>query len=175
MREYVIGTLLAPTLGGFLWLSVFSATALDIQLNGPGGLAEAVNQDMTQALFTMFEMLGVDWATWGVSLVATVLIVSWFVTSCDSGTLVISTIICSGDTSPPRMLQIMWGTMIGLVAGVLLLAGGLPALQTASTAIAVPFSVVLLLMMVGLARSLFRSEGNKGSKRRRPAAGRATA
>ncbi len=60
---------------------------------------------------------------------------------------------------------IMWGTMIGLVAGLLLLAGGLPALQTASTAIAVPFSVVLLLMMVGLSRSLFKSEGNKGSKR----------
>ena len=165
MREYVIGTLMAPTLGGFLWLSVFGATAMDIQLNGPGGLAEAVNQDMTQALFTMFEMLGVDWATWGVSLVATVLIVSWFVTSCDSGTLVISTIVCSGDTHPPRMLRIVWGTMIGLVAGLLLLAGGLPALQTASTAIAVPFSVVLLLMMVGLSRSLLRSEGNNGPKR----------
>ena len=165
VREYVIGTFLGPTLGGFLWLSVFGATALDIQLKGPGGLAEAVNQDMTLALFTMFEMLAVDWATWSVSLVATVLIVSWFVTSCDSGTLVISTIICSGDTDPPRMLRIMWGTMIGLVAGVLLLAGGLPALQTASTAIAVPFSVVLLLMMVGLSRSLLGSEGNKGPKR----------
>ena len=50
VREYVIDTLLGPTLDGFLWLSVFGATALDIQLNGPGGLAEAVNQHMTQAL-----------------------------------------------------------------------------------------------------------------------------
>lgn len=159
IREYVIGTLLGPTLAGFLWLSVFGATALDIQLNGAGGLVEAVNEDMTQALFTTFELLHVDWATWAVSFVATILIVSWFVTSCDSATLVISTIICAGDTRPPRMLRIMWGTMIGLVAGLLLLTGGLPALQTASTAIAVPFSLVLLLMMLGLARSLVQDSG----------------
>jgi choline/glycine/proline betaine transport protein len=158
IREYVIGTLLGPTLAGFLWLSVFGATALDIELGGAGGLVEAVNQDMTQALFTTFELLHVDWATWTISMIATVLIVSWFVTSCDSGTLVICTIICSGDTHPPELLRIMWGAMIGLVAGLLLLAGGLPALQTASTAVAVPFSVVLLLMILGLARSLVQNE-----------------
>ena len=156
IREYVAGTLIGPTLAGFLWLCVFGATALDLQLSGPGGLAAAVNENMTQALYTTFELLRVEWATWTISLVATTLILSWFVTSCDSGTLVICTIINNGAT-PSKRLRIMWGTIIGLVAGLLLLAGGLPALQTASTAIAVPFSVVLLLMVFGLVKSLLQS------------------
>lgn len=158
LREYVIGTLLAPTLIGFLWLCVFGATALDLQLNGGGGLVEAVNQDMTRALFTTFELLRIDWATWSVVLLATTLIVTWFVTSSDSGTLVICTIICMGETHPPRFLRVYWGTVIGLVAGLLLLAGGLTALQAASTIIAVPFSAVLVLMMLGLAKSLWQTE-----------------
>ena len=126
-------------------------------------LVEAVNQDMTQALFTTIELLRVDWATWSVALLATTLIVSWFVTSSDSGTLVICTIICQGQTHPPTALRVFWGAVIGLVAGLLLLAGGLSALQTASTAIAVPFTVVLLVMMLGLAKSLWQTES--GSRR----------
>jgi len=158
LREYVAGTLLAPTLIGFLWLCVFGATALDIQLNGAGGLVKAVNTDMTQALFTTFELLSVDWATWPVVLLATTLIVTWFVTSSDSGTLVICTIICVGAEHPPRFLRVYWGVVIGLVAGLLLLAGGLVALQAASTIIAIPFSAVLVLMLLGLAKSLWQTE-----------------
>ena len=158
IRQYVVGTLLAPTIAGFLWLSVFGATALHMQISGQGDLVTAVNTDMTQALFSTFEMLRVDWATWAISFLATTLIVSWFVTSCDSGTLVISMLVCSGDRHPPQGLRIMWGAMIGTVAGVLLLAGGLPALQAASTAIALPFSVVLLAMMGGLSLSLWNTE-----------------
>ncbi|MFT5500123.1 MAG: choline/glycine/proline betaine transport protein [Woeseiaceae bacterium] len=158
IREYVAGTLLAPTVAGFLWLTVFGATAIDIELNGAGGLVDAVNQDMTQALFTTYELLQVDWATWSVSFLSTVLIVSWFVTSSDSGTLVICTIICTGEKRPPIGLRVIWGTIIALVAGILLLAGGLTALQAASTAIAIPFGAVLILMMLGLGRSLWQTE-----------------
>ncbi len=161
LREYIAGTLLAPTLIGFLWLCVFGATALEIQLNGPGGLVEAVNADMTQALFTMFELLQIEWATWALVLLATTLIVTWFVTSADSATLVICTIICVGDTHPPVALRVFWGTAIGLVAGLLLVAGGLTALQAASTIIAVPFSVILVLMMLGLAKALWQTESRQ--------------
>ena len=157
VREYIFGTLLVPTLAGFLWLCVFGATAMDLQLGGEP-LVAAVNADMTQALFTTFEMLRVDWATWAISFLATVLIISWFVTSCDSGTLIISTIACSGNPRPPGPLRILWGAMIGSVAGLLLLAGGLPALQAASTAVSMPFSIVLLAMMLGLSLALWRNE-----------------
>jgi choline/glycine/proline betaine transport protein len=158
LREYVAGTLLAPTLIGFLWLCVFGATALDIELNGGGGLVDAVNADMTQALFIMFELMQVDWATWALAMLATTLIITWFVTSSDSGTLVICTIICVGDTNPHIALRVFWGTTIGLIAGLLLLNGGLSALQAASTIIAVPFSIILILMMFGLGKALWQTE-----------------
>lgn len=165
LREYVIGTLLVPTIIGFLWLSVFGATALHLELAGPGGLADAVNTNMNRALFTMFELLNVPWATWGIALLSTLLIVTWFVTSCDSGTLVICTIICLGRTRPPSALRIFWGAVIGLVAGLLLWAGGLKALQAASTAIALPFSIVLVMMMAGLAKSLWQTEARGGPQK----------
>jgi len=158
IREYVAGTLLFPVLIGFVWLIVFGATALHLQLNGPGGLVEAVNKDITQAIFTAYELLDVKWATWFISLLTTVLIASWFVTSSDSATLVICTILCLGKKRPPKPLRIFWGVVIGFVAGLLLLYGGLGALQIASTSIAIPFSIVLMLMIFGLSKSLYESE-----------------
>ncbi len=157
IREYILGTLVGPTLMGFLWLSVFGATALHLELAG-GGLVDAVNADMTQALFSMFEILDVGAATWLMVAIATTLIVTWFVTSSDSGTLVICTIVCMGNNHPPKTLRIFWGVMIALVAALLLLAGGLKALQGASTAIAVPFAAVLLIMFAGLLRALWQNE-----------------
>ena len=158
IREYVTGTLLFPVLIGFVWLIVFGATALDLQLNGPGGLVEAVNQDITQAIFTTYELLNIEWATWIISLLTTILIASWFVTSSDSATLIICTILCLGKKNPPQLLRIFLGAVIGLVAGLLLLYGGLGALQIASTSIAIPFSVILVLMIFGLCKSLYQTE-----------------
>jgi choline/glycine/proline betaine transport protein len=158
IRQFIFGTLIGPTLICFFWLSVFGATALSLELNGSGGMVDAVNADMTQALFTMFEKLDIGRATWPIVALATTLVITWFVTSSDSGTLVICTIICQGKQHPPRALRIFWGAIIALVTGLLLLAGGLRALQGASTAIAVPFAAVLLLMLVGLLRALWQEE-----------------
>jgi len=158
IREYLIATLLAPTIAGFFWLCVFGATALNIELTGSGGLVEAVNADITAALFTALELLNVEWATWSVVLLSTVLIITWFVTSSDSGTLVICTILSFGNTRPPQKFRVFWGMAVGLVASVLLLVGGLGTLQAASTTIAIPFSIVLLLMMLGLVWSLWNTE-----------------
>lgn len=158
LREYLFGTIFGATVGGFVFLTIFGATAMDIQLNGPGGLVEAVNADMTQALFRMFELLGQDWATWPIAFLATVLIVTWFVTSSDSGNLVICTIVCMGRQRPPVALRFFWGTTIALVAGSLLLGGGLSALQAASTSIAIPFALVITLMVIGLLKALWQTE-----------------
>ena len=64
IREYVLGTVIFPVAIGFIWLIVFGATALHIQSSGPGGLVEAVNEDISQAVFRTYELLNVDWATW---------------------------------------------------------------------------------------------------------------
>jgi len=158
IRQYLLGALIAPTIAGFFWLCVFGTTAFNIEQAGVGGLVEVVNTDMTAALFKTIELLDVEWATWAMVLLSTILIVTWFVTSSDSGTLVICTMLSMGNTQPPRNFRIFWGMAVGLVAGALLLAGGLQTLQAASTAIAVPFSVVILLMMVGLSKSLWQNE-----------------
>lgn len=158
IRQYLIGALIAPTIAGFFWLSVFGATAMNIEQAGVGGLVEVVNTDMTSALFKTIELLGVEWATWAMVFLATILIVTWFVTSSDSGTLVICTMLSMGHIQPPRNFRIFWGMAVGLVAGALLLAGGLQTLQAASTTIALPFSVVILLMMLGLSKSLWQTE-----------------
>lgn len=135
----------------------------NIEQAGVGGLVEVVNTDLTAALFKTIEFLDVDWATWAMVLLSTVLIVTWFVTSSDSGTLVICTMLSIGDTRPPQKFRIFWGMAVSLVAGALLLAGGLQTLQAASTTIAVPFSVVILLMMVGLSKSLWQTETRRYS------------
>ncbi len=167
IREYLIATLLAPVIASFFWLCVFGATALDLELTGSGGLVEVVNADMTAALFTTLEMLNVEWATWSVVLLSAVLIVTWFVTSSDSGTLVICTMLCFGNSRPPQRFRVFWGLAIGLVASVLLLVGGLGILQAASTTIAVPFSLVMLLMILGLGKSLWQTE-SRTIRRTRP-------
>ena len=95
---------------------------------------------------------------WLMAALATLLLATWFITSSDSGTLVITTMLSIGNDSPPQRFRIVWGLGEAFVAGVQLLAGGLTALQTASIAAALPVSVIMLFMTYGLLNSL--SEDN---------------
>lgn len=159
IREFLLTALTIPVLGGFVWIIAFGGTALHIELYGAGGLVDAVNQDMTTALFKTIEALNVGWLTQPMAAIAVIMIMTWFVTSADSGTLVICTILSLGDRHPPLRFRAIWGLILGATAGVLLLAGGLKALQTATIAAALPFSIVLLAMGVALVRG-FRDEAS---------------
>jgi choline/glycine/proline betaine transport protein len=154
IREFVLGVLLVPTMLAFLWLILFGGTALHIQVFGAGGITEAVQEDVTLALYQTFESMGVGIAGYGAAVVATILLVTYFVTSSDSGTLVITTLLAAGDPEPPMAHRVIWGLGEGLVAAVLLLAGGLSALQTASIAAALPFSLIMIAMIFGLLKAL---------------------
>ncbi len=154
IREFLMTALIIPPLGGFLWIIAFGGTALNIELYGAGGIVDAVNSDMTMALYHTIEAVGVDALTWPMALLATLMIITWFVTSADSGTLVICTILSMGSKEPPMSMRAIWGVLLGAVAAVLLLAGGLKALQSATIAAALPFSAVLLLMCVALVKGL---------------------
>ena len=154
IRQFLLSALTIPPLGVFLWMVIFGGTALHIELYGVGGIVDAVNNDMTLALFHTIETLGVAYLSWPMAALATFMIVTWFVTSADSGTLVICTILSMGNKNPPRRFRIIWGLGIGGVAAALLLAGGLTALQTLTIAVALPFSVVLLFMCVALVKGL---------------------
>ncbi len=154
VREFLLGVILVPCLVSFLWLALFGGTALHMELYGDGGIVEAVNKDLTTALYVTLEALNVEWATWPMAALATLMILTWFVTSADSGTLVICTLLSMGSNNPPKKFRVIWGMTVGSVAAVLLMAGGLKALQAASIAAALPFSIVMALMVVGLINSM---------------------
>ncbi|MBY4675370.1 BCCT family transporter [Marinobacterium arenosum] len=163
LREFVIGVLLVPTMLIFIWLGIFGGTALYQELHasgGPGtaGIIELVRQwNLPSALFASSDGIAGDGTLgWLLSAMMVFLLLSWFVTSSDSSTLVLTTILSLGNEDPPKRFRIFWGLIIGLVAAALLVAGGLGALQTANIAAALPLSLVILLMTAGVLKSLFQ-------------------
>lgn len=171
IREFVFGVLLLPTGFTFMWLTFFGNSALVLELAGQGGnIVDAVQNDMPTALFVMLEQL--PWASI-TSLIATVLVVTFFVTSSDSGSLVIDIITSNGDLNLPVWQRVFWATTEGVVAAVLLAAGGLTALQTAAIGSALPLAIILLFICYGLHRGLktdssFSLSGMRGSARSHP-------
>lgn len=152
IREFVLGVLLVPVGFTFMWMTFFGNTALHmIMVQGFTELGEAVAADTTMALFEFFEHLPLSGV---VSFIATTLVVTFFVTSSDSGSLVIDMLASGGEDDAPVWQRIFWAVSEGVVAAALLLAGGLGALQTASIATALPFTVIMLFMCWGLLRAL---------------------
>jgi choline/glycine/proline betaine transport protein len=152
IREFISGVLLVPAGFTFLWLSFFGNTALTMELADSSiQLLDAALTDSPTALFVMLEQL--PWPGL-MSLVATLLIMTFFVTSSDSGSLVIDIITSGGNEDPPVWQRIFWAITEGVVAAALLLAGGLSALQTAAISSALPFAFVMLFMCFGLYKGL---------------------
>ncbi|MDY7084589.1 MAG: BCCT family transporter [Actinomycetota bacterium] len=155
VREFVTGVLAVPTLLTFLWFSVLGGSAIYRELFGSGGLIGDDGSVSTND--SLFALLGGLPLGTVVSLVALALIVTFFVTSSDSGSLVVDMLASGGDPNPPTWSRIFWAVAEGLVALALLVIGGnaaLGALQTTAIVIALPFSIVMIGMMVALSRSL---------------------
>lgn len=155
IREFVLGVLIAPTVLSTFWITVFGNSAIFLELYSGGGVVDAVNSDITMALFKTIElMVSSELLAITMAGICTFMLVTYFVTSADSATLVICTLVSMGDEHPPARYRVFWGMAIGAVAAVLLFAGGLKALQTASIVAALPFSVIALLATYGLYKSL---------------------
>ena len=144
VREFVAGVILVPTLLGILWFAVLGGSALALELQNPGTLTGADGSvDLQGALF---ELLAQVPGSTIVSLGAVLLIAIFFVTSADSGALVMGMIATGGQQNPKRWIRTFFVAVTAALAIALLLAGGLTALQTAAITIALPFSIVLLLI-----------------------------
>jgi choline-glycine betaine transporter len=146
----VLGVLLIPSGVSFVWFAVLGGAAIDLQLTGQADIAAAVGQSPELALFTTLEQFALSDIT---SLVVIVLVALFFVSGADAASVVMGMLSCRGDLNPPRTVVIMWGSLMGASASVLLLAGGLEALQQAAILAAAPF----LLVMVGLSVSLLKA------------------
>ena len=149
VREFIIAVLLVPTLVTLVWMSVFGGSALDQIQNNVGALANGLG-DVELAMFQMLENLPLTAIT---SFVAIVLVLVFFITSSDSGSLVIDAITAGGKVDAPVVQRIFWVMIEGVVAAALLFGGGadaLTALQAAAITVGLPFTVVLILMCLCL-------------------------
>ncbi|CAM3237674.1 Glycine betaine transporter BetL [Arthrobacter ulcerisalmonis] len=150
VRQFVAGVLLVPTMVGFLWFAVLGGAAIHRELFGSGGLVVDGAVDTEGALFSLLgDLPGGAVLTIG----AIILIAIFFITSADSGALVMGMISTGGDVEPKNWLRIFWALAAAAAAIALLLADGLQAIQTAAILTAVPFSVVIILMCVATAKA----------------------
>ena len=152
VREFVTGVLLVPLGFTFIWMTIYGNTALYmVAIEGITGLSDAVAADTSVALFRFLEELPLTALT---STVAVVLVSIFFVTSSDSGSLVIDMLTSKFEQESPVWQRIFWALLEGTVAIALLLAGGLGALQAATLASALPFTIIMVLMCWGLLRAM---------------------
>jgi len=151
IREFMVGVLFVPTSLTFMWLTVFGDSALYVELFGNSGIVSAVQENIAVALFVLLENFPLSYIS---SFLGIIVVVIFFVTSSDSASLVVDIITAGGHPDPPTVQRIFWATMEGAVAAVLLLGGGLKALQTATITTGLPFAMIILLMMLGLKKGL---------------------
>lgn len=152
IRQFVFGVMFVPSMFTFLWFSIFGDTALNEIMNeGYATLIGAVQEDHAIALFKLYEVLPL---TSIASFITVILIVTFFVTSSDSGSLVIDSLASGGASITPVWQRVFWASAEGVVAAALLLAGGLTALQTMTIASALPFSVIMIISAAGMWRAL---------------------
>ena len=149
VREFITWVLIIPTIIGILWMATFGGTAIDQYLSdGYTGVAESVPE---LALFKMLELLPM---TGLVSALSVVVITIFFVTSADSGSLVMDTITAGGKMDAPVQQRAFWCILVGVTATALMLGGGMASLQALTLSVGLPFTVVLLCMCVGLVKGL---------------------
>jgi choline/glycine/proline betaine transport protein len=151
IREFLIGVMVAPTLFVVLWMNVFGGSAIDLIHAGETAFGEAVANDQPLGLFLFLDYLP---GTFYLSLLSLVMIVIFFVTSADSGALVLNMMASGGVDETPVFQRVLWAGIIAAISATLLINGGLGALQTATIASALPFSFILLGALWGLQRSL---------------------
>lgn len=143
VKEFVVGVMIIPTMLSFFWMSVFGGTAIFFEQSGVD-ISRAVNDNVATALFEMFENLPL---TQVLSVIGILLVATFFVTSSDSGSLVVDHLTSGGKLDSPVPQRVFWAVMEGTIAAVLLLGGGLGALQTAAISAGLPLTVVILIMI----------------------------
>lgn len=154
IKEFVLGVVLVPAIFCFVWFAVLGGTALHMDFVQGIDITTAVGSDVTTAIFVVLENLPY---TELISMVVIILLVNFFITSADSATFVLAMLSSDGNQNPKNRIKIMWGGLISLTALVLILSGGLQAIQNLSIIIGVPFLFIIIFLSIALIKGL-RSE-----------------
>ncbi len=163
IKQFILGVLIVPTVVTFLWMSGFGGSAIFLESGGIAEIAAAVEADQTTSLFILLDQFPLSIFT---SILAIILILSFFVTSSDSGSLVIDGLTSGGKLHAPVGQRIFWATTEGVVAAVLLIGGGLGALQAGAISTGLPFVIVLLIMCYSLQQGLSKEYNDMAMKDR---------
>ena len=151
VREFILGVLLVPSIVTFFWISAFGSTAIHKAILGDNTIANAVNDNIATALFVFLEDYPFAFI---LNIIAIILIAGFFITSSDSGSLVVDNLTSGGKIDAPVGQRIFWALAEGSIAAVLLIGGGLQALQTATIVTGLPFALILIVMCFSLYKGL---------------------
>jgi len=155
VKEYVLSVLIVPTLLTFLWITAFGGSAIFMELQDIAHISGDIKQNVATSIFQLFENLPLSLI---INIIAVVLIISFFVTSSDSGSLVVDAFTSGGKLKSPVGQRIFWATMEGAIAAILLVGGGLKALQTAAITTGLPFAIILIVMAFSLRKGLQKED-----------------
>lgn len=147
IREFMIGVLVAPTVLGAFWFTAFGTTAIEVQKSG----VDLASASLELTIFQMFDTMPMSWI---ISVFAILLIASFFITSADSATFVLGMQSTNGSLTPPNSVKLIWGVIQSTIALILLSVNGLSALQNTIIIAALPFSFIMLMMVISLLKAL---------------------
>lgn len=157
LREFVLGAMIVPALMCFIWFAFVGGTAIDLELSGEAGRQILDTPSISSQLFATINVMLPPALALGMSVIIVILLLTFLVTSADSAVLIINTIAAAGDASQKKSHHIIvWGLALTLVIGVLLVAGGLNAINTAMIIGALPFSMVMALMGISLVKAVIQ-------------------
>ena len=151
IREFVLGVILLPSAVSMVWFVIFGGTAINLALTGPTELVSAVEVSQESVLFALLDQFPLAAIN---AVIVMVLIVLWFVSGADAASVVMGILCSRGSANPPRLLTAFWGIVSAIAAAVLLLAGGLTALEQAMVVMSAPFMIVMVILTVGLLKQL---------------------
>lgn len=163
IKEFVLGVLLLPAAVTFLWFSAFGGISMNDILLGDTAIIEAVNADISTALYVFFEKFPLAML---LKVLGVTLICSFIITSADSGALVVDSLTSGGKLNTPKYQRVIWAIAIGVTASVLMYGGGLNALQTAVTITGLPFAIILLIMCYSLLKGI-RQDYEKDERKKK--------
>lgn len=162
IREFVGATVLAPSIVSIIWIAVFGGAALQLARNGQASaIAETVAQSPAAGMFVFIQEYPLPLL---LSVITLVLLWVFFVASADSGTVVLGELSTGGSPNPKVWVRLLWGFLLVGVAAVLLVSGGLGALQKASVLIGAPFAIVLIGICVAFFKALSREHGSRAEE-----------